>query len=786
MQILTNIDLAKNELQNARIQNLAVDPASPVPGQLWYSTADNTFYGWNGTIKLNLGQVLTGASIVTLINACASLIDDDNLSANVADALTKRHSHSNSAVLNAMEVAFTNALKTKLDGIATNANNYSHPTGDGNLHVPATGTTNNGKVLKSGATAGSLSWGTLTKTDVGLSAVDNKSSATIRSEITSSNVTTALGFTPVKDGGNTPEFREGLESERPVASNSGIVFFARDTKKIWKDTGVWTQMGGQDLPIASATVLGGIKVGANLSITDGILSANDNPSSFLIKQELFTVGLGQVTFNLTKGSYKPGTNSLFWYMFGQKQDNAALIESSTTSFQITGGLDEGTEILVEYIEILNSHPFPYHANEHLSTGADPIPNATTTQDGLMSPADKSKLNGIAANANNYSHPSTHSADIIVDGTTNKAFTATEKTKLAGIATGANAYTHPANHPPSIITQDASNRFVTDTEKNTWNAKETPSGAQAKADAALSSANSYTDTKVAALVDSSPATLDTLNELAAAIGDDPNFAITLTDLVGTKETPAGAQAKVDAHANLTTNPHAVTKSQVGLGSVSNYGIATQLEAEAGTVNTEYMTPLRTKEAILALQSVDSVAGRTGAVTLTKSDVGLSTVDDVQQAPATRTITAGNGLTGGGDLTANRTVTMGTPGTLSPTTTNAVTSTSHTHNIDTATQAEAEAGTSTAKFMTPQRTNQAFAKFVTDNSIAKKGAANIGDGVATVFNIAHGLGTLDTTFNIRETSTGSMVLVEAQTIDANTLRISFPSAPSLNQYRVTVTG
>ena len=47
---------------------------------------------------------------------------------------------------------------TKLDGIATGANNYVHPTGDGNLHVPATGTANNGKVLTAGATAGSLSW----------------------------------------------------------------------------------------------------------------------------------------------------------------------------------------------------------------------------------------------------------------------------------------------------------------------------------------------------------------------------------------------------------------------------------------------------------------------------------------------------------------------------------------------------------------------------------------------------------------------------------------------------
>ena len=36
----------------------------------------------------------------------------------------------------------------------------------------------------------------------------------------------------------------------------------------------------------------------------------------------------------------------------------------------------------------------------------------------------------------------------------------------------------------------------------------------------------------------------------------------------KETPTGAQARVDSHANRTDNPHTVTKSQVGLGNVSN--------------------------------------------------------------------------------------------------------------------------------------------------------------------------------------------------------------------------
>jgi hypothetical protein len=52
----------------------------------------------------------------------------------------------------------TSTYASKLDGIEAGANNYTHPSGDGNLHVPATSTTNNGKILTAGATAGALSW----------------------------------------------------------------------------------------------------------------------------------------------------------------------------------------------------------------------------------------------------------------------------------------------------------------------------------------------------------------------------------------------------------------------------------------------------------------------------------------------------------------------------------------------------------------------------------------------------------------------------------------------------
>lgn len=56
----------------------------------------------------------------------------------------------------------------------------------------------------------------------------------------------------------------------------------------------------------------------------------------------------------------------------------------------------------------------------------------------------------------------------------------------------------------------------------------------------------------------------------------------------------------AHSQVTSgNPHSVSKSDIGLGSVSNYGVATESEAEAGTSDTKYMTPKKTKEAIDAL-------------------------------------------------------------------------------------------------------------------------------------------------------------------------------------------
>ena len=96
--------------------------------------------------------------------------------------------------------------------IGTNTTDISTNTSD-----ISTNTTNiSGKLTKS-SNLSDLTNTTTAKTNLGLGNVDNKSSSTIRGEITSTNVTTALGFTPTANTGTITS----VTGTSPIASSGG-------------------------------------------------------------------------------------------------------------------------------------------------------------------------------------------------------------------------------------------------------------------------------------------------------------------------------------------------------------------------------------------------------------------------------------------------------------------------------------------------------------------------------------------------------------------------------------
>jgi hypothetical protein len=86
-KFLTNLDLQKNELQNAAIQNLATDPASPVQGQIYYNTVSDAIKVYDGAAWVTLS---TGSGTVTAVTGTGAISSTGGTTPeiSIADATT--------------------------------------------------------------------------------------------------------------------------------------------------------------------------------------------------------------------------------------------------------------------------------------------------------------------------------------------------------------------------------------------------------------------------------------------------------------------------------------------------------------------------------------------------------------------------------------------------------------------------------------------------------------------------------------------------------------------------
>jgi len=152
---------------------------------------------------------------------------------------------------------------------------------------------------------------------------------------------------------------------------------------------------------------------------------------------------------------------------------------------------------------------------------------------VFTDADHTKLNGVENNATADQTDAEIKTAYENNSDTN-AFTDTEKSKLAAIEASADV-TDATNVDAAgaVMNSDsttAAMSFVVDEDNmSSDSATKVPTQQSVKA---------YVDAEVAGVVDSAPSALNTLNELAAALGDDANFSTTVTNSIGTKLPLAG--------------------------------------------------------------------------------------------------------------------------------------------------------------------------------------------------------------------------------------------------------
>ncbi len=289
--------------------------------------------------------------------------------------------------------------KVKLNGIATSANNYVHPTSDGSLHVPATSTTNNGKVLKAGATAGNFAWSTIAYSE--LTGVP----ATFAPSAHTHAIADVSGLQSALDGKASSTHTHAIGDVTNLQTTLDGKAASSHTHAIADVTNLQTTLDGKaasshthaiaDVTNLQSTLNGKASTSVATTAVNGLMSAAD-------KSKLDGIPAGGSSYTHPTGDgnlHVPATGTTSAGMF---------LEAGSTAGALSWNFITWADVTSKPTTFAPSaHTHAISDVTNLQTTLDGKASTavvTTTTNGLMIAADKVKLNGIAASANNYVHP----------------------------------------------------------------------------------------------------------------------------------------------------------------------------------------------------------------------------------------------------------------------------------------------------------------------------------------------------------------------------------------------
>ena len=323
----------------------------------------------------------------------------------------------------------------------------------------------------------------------------------------------------------------------------------------------------------------------------------------------------------------------------------AATSASTATTQATASSNSATAAGISETNAANSETNT--GNSAAAAGASETAASTSeTNAATSASAAATSATNAAASETNAASSETSAASSAAgsalsqtEAATSSAAASVSETNAAASETNASGYaTAAANSNTSAgLSAVAAASSETNAATSAVNAATSETNAASSASAAATSATnaaSEVSNAISNIVDSSPSTLDTLNELAAALGDDPNFATTVTNSIALKApiasptfTGTATIPTADINAGTIDNTviggstaaaiTATTLNATGGGSLTgtwaNLGTVTTVDLNGGTIDGT------------TIGATTPAAVTTTALVATTADINAGTID-----------------------------------------------------------------------------------------------------------------------------------------------------------------